>query len=300
MARIKRHVRNVLDTLPYISSLRRQVNEQGFYPAGHYYSPIPSREDVIANLGKARPRSSLAGIELCKESQFALLQQYQKYYEEAPFPLQKRGDCRYYYEQDWFCYADAILLYCFIRHFRPKRIVEVGSGLSALILDTMERFPYGDVEVTFIEPFPDRLLSLLKPEDKNRCRIIEHKVQEVDPRVFESIQSGDLLFIDSSHVVKYGSDVQHLFFEILPNLPKGAYVHFHDIFFPFEYISEWMAEGRYWNEDYFLRAFLSYNETWVIVLFNHYASIEFRSYLQEKMPLCLKRACGSLYLTRIK
>jgi predicted O-methyltransferase YrrM len=293
--------RKILDRSRYVSSLRRQVDEQGLHLAGHYHSPIPAKAEVTANLKKPPTETSLSDVDLRKETQLALLEQYAKYYKEIPFPEEKNEQYRYYFNQEWFSYADAIFLYCFIRHFKPKRIIEVGSGFSsAVMLDTLEHFPYGNVDVTFIEPFPERLLGTLKAKDRQSVRIIENRIQEVDMDLFSSVNAGDLLFIDSSHVLKYGSDLQKIFFEILPKLPVGSFVHFHDIFFPFEYPSQWLAQGRYWNEDYFLRAFLSYNESWAVVFFNHYAGLEFKGHMEEKMPLCLKNIGGSIYVQRTK
>jgi len=188
-----------------------------------------------------------------------------------------------------------------LRHFKPRKIVEVGSGFSsALMLDTLEHHSYGEVDVILIGPFPKRLGSLLKAGDKDRITIIEKRVQDVDSGVFASLNAGDFLFIDSSHVVKLGSDVQKIFFEIIPSLPTGVFLQFHDIFSDFEYPARWLTEGRYWNEAYFLRVFLSYNETWAILFFNNYVGHMFKGYLEEKMPLCLKKVGGSIYLKRTK
>jgi predicted O-methyltransferase YrrM len=298
---MKDSIRKIVDKLPYISKLRRQVDEQGAWLAGHFYSPIPARDDVISNLKKPSATASLPDVNLRHDAQRELLEQYTSYYQQVPFPAEKTSGFRYYFNQDFFGYADAIFLYSFIQHFKPKRIIEIGSGFSsAVMLDTLERFPYGKVDVTFIEPYPARLLGTLKAEDKASVKIIEKKVQEVDPGLFNSLQAGDLLFVDSSHVVKYGSDVQKVFYDVLPKLPVGVFVHFHDIFFPFEYPATWLSDGRYWNENYFLRSFLSYNDSWEIVFFNHYAVIEFKDRLAEKMPLCLKNTGGSIYLKRVK
>jgi hypothetical protein len=106
------------------------------------------------------------------------------------------------------------------------------------------------------------------------------------------------LFIDSSHVLKCGSDVQFLMFEVLPVLAVGVVVHFHDVFESFEYPREWLIEGWYWNEDYALRAFLSYNAAWEISLFGNYAVNSFREFFAANMPLCLKNPGGSLYIRR--
>ena len=294
-------IKTVLHRLPYIRRLHEQVKNQGAFPAGHYHSPIPCSDDVVRYFESREPiHRELPDIELNKESQFQRLQDYQRFYAELPFPEKQSQDFRYYYNQNWFCYADAIFLYSFLRQTRPKRIVEVGSGFSsAVILDTRERFLPQQTEVTFIEPYPDRLISLLKDHDKKSHRIIKAKVQEVPFEILTSLGSGDLLFVDSSHVVKCGSDVLFIVFDVLPKLPSGVFVHFHDIFYPFEYSPETLAEGFYWNEIYFLRAFLAYNREWSIYFFNHYIGSVFEEFIKNTMPLCLKNPGGSLYIQRI-
>ncbi|MBB1127435.1 class I SAM-dependent methyltransferase, partial [Thiospirillum jenense] len=138
------------------------------------------------------------------------------------------------------------------------------------MLDTIDSVFSQRPEITFIEPYPDRLLSLLKDGDREQVRLIDKRIQDVPSEVLLALESGDLLFIDSSHVVKCDSDLHHLMFEILPRLQPGVFVHFHDVFYPFDYPSEWLTNGWYWNENYFLRAFLSYNTEWRIVFFNTY------------------------------
>ncbi len=288
----------LLQKLPYyINRLRRG----GTYPPGHYYSPVPKREEVLAYLNSTNAaETELGDIDLNRQSQFELLTAFQAFYDALPFPEKKNRDCRYYYDQTWFCYADAIFLYSFLRHAKPQRIIEVGSGFSsAVILDTVERCFSHRPDITFIEPDPARLRRLLKPGDDARIRIVEKKVQEAPIETFASLSAGDFLFIDSSHVLKCGSDVQFLMFKVLPRLPAGVFVHFHDVFYPFEYPAEWLLKGRYWNEDYFLRAFLAYNREWEIHFFNTYVAAVFEEFLREKMPLCLKNTGGSLYLRRV-
>lgn len=290
----------LLDRLPYVNSLRNQVRNQGKHPAGHYYSPLPNHDDVLNYIKSPKWNSmEFPDIQLNKELQFKLLQEYYEYYDSLPFPEQKKQDCRYYYAQSWFCYADAIFLYSFLRRFKPRRIVEVGSGFSsAVILDTVEKFFTQQTEIIFIEPYPDRLISVLKPQDEEKIQIVNKKVQDMPINIFTSLRPGDLLFIDSTHVVKCGSDVQFLIFEIIPRLSPGVFVHFHDIFFPFEYPSKWLIQGRYWNEVYFLRAFLAYNSQWKISFFNTYVAFAFKNFLEEKMPLCLKNTGGSIYIQK--
>lgn len=124
-------------------------------------------------------------------------------------------------------------------------------------------------------------------------------MQEIPLDKFKALQSGDLLFIDSSHVVKCNSDLHYLFSKLMHTLADGVIVHFHDVFYPFDYPSEWLMQGRYWNENYFLRAFLSDNRKWDILFFNNYVGMEFDKYIEGKMPLCRKGAGGSLYIRKV-
>ncbi len=297
---MKQLIKTFLNYMPYIRDLRQQVEKQGKFPAGHYYSPIPDNDEVLTYIkSKAPLKMELPGIRLDKEGQLKLLMQFSQCYENLPFPENKKPECRYYYENSFYSYSDAIFLYSFLTTNKPKRIIEIGSGFSsAVILDTVERVYSSRPEITFIEPYPDRLKNLLRSEDKNHIRIIEKKIQDASPGLFSSLEAGDLLFIDSSHVVKCGSDLHLLFFDILPLLPDGVFVHFHDVFYPFDYPSDWLKEGRYWNENYFLRAFLSYNYEWKIYFFNTYVALAFNDFIEKKMPLCARNTGGSLYIQK--
>jgi hypothetical protein len=279
--------------------LRKIAADAGTYPPGHFYSPIPARDEVNASL-QIRDRT-LSDVDLNKEEQFKRLQEFHKFYGDLPFTHEPSQITRYYYNQTIFCFADAIFLYSFLRQNRPRRIIEVGSGFSsAVILDTIERFFDKPPDFTMIEPYPLTLKRILRPADRDKVRLIENKVQNVPLQTFSDLHAGDLLFIDSSHVVKCGSDVQFLLFEVLPRIEPGVFVHFHDVFDGFEYPENWLEQGWYWNEVYFLRAFLAYNSAWEISFFNNYACKVFKDFLAEKMPLCLRNPGGSLYLRRNK
>ena len=297
---MKQLIKTFIKRLPFIKNLSEQVRKQGAYPAGHYYSPIPEEEDVLRYVKSRKlPNSELLGIKLNEKIQNELLNEYIGFYKDIPFPEKAKPGYRYYYDNGWFSYSDAIFLHCFLRKYTPKRIIEIGSGFSsAVMLDTIDSVFSQRPEVTFIEPYPDRLISLFKDGDREQVRLIDKKIQEVPSEVLLALESGDLLFIDSSHVVKCDSDLHHLIFEILPCLQPGVFVHFHDVFYPFDYPSEWLMEGRYWNENYFLRAFLSYNSEWRIVFFNTYMHHMFGDSIKEKMPLCAKNPGGSLYIQR--
>ena len=311
-------LQRLLDGIPYVGRLRQRLRElsetlavsrhavttaEGEYPAGHFYSPIPSQLQVAAYVDTTakHPNRAAQEVDLNIAGHSALAEEFARYYGEVSFPEEKQAGYRFYFKQTMLIHPDAILLYCFLRHFRPGRIIEVGSGFSsAVMLDTAERWLVPPAQLTCIDPYPERLTRLLKPDDESRCLIIPERLQSVPLKTFDDLGPGDLLFIDSSHVVSAGSDVQHIFTEILPRLRTGVFVHFHDVVYPFEYPADWLLHGRYWNEAYFLRAFLAYNSQWEITWFNSYAQNEFRSFLDEKMPLCLKGTGGSIYIKRVK
>ena len=229
------------------------------FPAGHFYSPVPSDEDVAAALRKRPADLEASGIDLHLPEQKQLLEQFAEMYPSIPFQEQGAPGFRYRYDNDSYAHGDAIMLHLMIRWLKPQRIIEVGSGNSSCVtLDTNEHFFNNRIRCTFIEPYPTFLQSLLKPSDQ--IDLLPARLQEVDLSVFDALEAGDILFIDSTHVSKLNSDVNRLFFEILPRLKPGVFVHIHDIFPGFEYPEHWLREGRAWNEQYLLRAFLQYND----------------------------------------
>ncbi len=169
---------------------------------------------------------------------------------------------------------------------------------SAVMLDTREKMAE-TAELTFIEPYPDRLNGLLKTTDKKAVQLIPKKVQFVSEIIFSQLASNDILLIDSSHVAKSGSDVIHLLFEVVPKLAVGTIIHIHDIFFPFEYPLQWIEAGRAWNEAHFLRAFLMNNPNYEIILFNNYIVNEEKEWFSENMPSCVNNAGGSIWIRKI-
>ncbi len=297
---MKKLIKYFLNQTWYMKNLYEKIDQQGFFNAGHYYSPIPHKEDIkLPDIKNNNLRPHLPDIKLNRENQKNILNDYLKFYTDIPFPENKKEKYRYYYNNDYFSYSDAIFLFSFLLKNKPKKIIEIGSGFSsAVILDTIEYFFPKHPNITFIEPNPERLNNLIFQKDRNNCRFIDKKLQETSIDIFSQLNAGDLLFIDSSHVIKYGSDLQTLFFNILPFLPEGVFVHFHDIFYPFEYPHEWLKKGIYWNEIYFLRAFLSYNNNWDIYFFNTYVIDEFKDIISKNMPQCLKNKGGSLYIQK--
>jgi hypothetical protein len=270
-----------------------------FAPPGHFYSPIPSAEDIEA-LGRRETRiDPLPGIDLNEEGQLAFLEELAKFYPSMPFTGEGSPGLRYRFENPFYSYADAIFLYSMLRHLRPRRLIEVGSGYtSALTLDTNDRFLDGQIECCFIEPHPDQLSSLMTDRDRLRCNVIQSRLQDVDLGLFDVLEAGDVLFIDSTHVSKVNSDVNRIFFEILPRLRVGTMVHIHDVFPGFEYSLDWLREGRAWNEQYLLRAFLQFNTSFRIRLFGRYMVLRHADWFQTHMPLCLRNPGGAFWMER--
>ena len=272
------------------------------FPAGHFYSPLPDIKQVVAQRERLFNRSvtECPGVDVRAGKQLAVLDELAKFYDEIPFSDTPSADGRYYYENPFFKHGDAIVLFGMLRRLKPKRVIEVGSGFSsAVMLDTNDKFLAGEIQFRFIEPYPQRLLGLLSEADRRRHRIVQEPVQAVPLEDFAALEANDVLFIDSSHVVKIGSDVRHLVWEVLPRLRAGVVVHFHDIMWPFEYPQEWVLGGNGWNEAYFLRTFLQYNEVFQIEYFNSYVAMVHERELRERMPLCLQNPGGGLWLRKM-
>jgi len=298
--------------MPYVRGLHKDVVElreernafqrNSYFPAGHYYSPIVSIDDMKARedfIWSSREIDGITGIDLRQTQQLGLLSQLAAYYEEMPFKGEKQIDLRYYFANPAYTYTDGCVLYAFIRHLKPKKIIEVGSGFSsALMLDTNELFFENSIDLTFIEPYPELLHSLLSETDKSRVTIIDKIVQSVPLVAFESLFAGDILFIDSTHIAKTGSDVNYILFEILPHLKAGVFIHFHDIFYPFEYPKDWVLKGWNWNEDYILKAFLMYNEKFEIRLFSDYLHKHHKAAFSN-MPLTYKNWGGAFWIEKL-
>lgn len=301
---LKQKLKSILNKLPYVRSLYHEnmtFKKYLLFPPGHFHSTIISVDDVKKRQDKIWSNENIDGIDaidLHSEEQKKLVQLFEQYYNEIPFTEIKSNKTRYYFENGLYSYTDAIFLYSMIRHFKPKQIIEIGSGFSSsVMLDTNEYFLNSSMNLTFIEPYTDRLKSLLKNNDENTTTIIEKDVQEVNIETFEKLNPGDFLFVDSTHVVKTGSDVNYIIFEILPKLKSGVIIHFHDIFYPFEYPKDWVFMGRNWNEDYFLKAFLMYNKDFEIMLFSHYLHNQHKEVFNN-MPLCHKNQGGNLWLMK--
>lgn len=281
------------------ASLEEARRSTGRWPPGHFYSPIPSESDVRVGLAKAHDRLEFGGIDMRDNAQRALLEQLALEYPRVNFPVNRDPAFRFYMGNASYGHYDAVLFSCMVLHFKPARIIEVGSGMSsALMLDLNERFFDGRIALTMIEPHPDQLFANMRPGDMERTTVIEHKVQDAPLELFRGLRANDILFIDSSHISKIGSDVNHLYFEVLPLLAPGVLVHIHDITGNLEYPEEWYAEGRAWNEVYLLRAFLMHNSAFEVLVLSPRMRGLNMEFITRHMPLCLTGGGGQMWLRR--
>jgi hypothetical protein len=284
-------------------SLERELHELharlGWLP-GHFYSPIPSPDEVRRRADQifATP-IELPGIDLEVPQQLELLSALRPYIVDGPFQDPPRPGLRYRLDNPNFGLAEAAILSAMLRYLRPRRIVEIGSGYSsAVILDTNDLALGSAVNCTFIDPFPDLLRSLLRAGDPETVDILPLPVQDVDIGLFASLEAGDVVFVDSSHVVKVGSDVNHIVFEVLPALAAGVHIHFHDVRYPFEYPYDWLEVGRAWNEAYLLRAFLQFNRAFRVVLYPSYLALHHTEAMAGEMPTFMRNPGSSLWIVR--
>ena len=265
---------------PQFRDFFQNWERHGFHvtPA-RFNQPIPDTQSLPETLW-SRP-SELVGIQMNEAAQLNLLESFSKFRDEyQQFPTGKTQEHnRFYLGNGLFDGVDALVAYCMIRHFQPRLIIEVGSGFSSLVLgQAVEKNKNSGL--ICIEPFPREFLREGFPGLQS---LIEKKVQDIDLEFFSQLGSGDILFIDSSHTVKIGSDVNYLFLEVLPRLNPGVIVHVHDIFLPFEYRRDWVLdEFRFWTEQYLLQAFLTFNSEFEVLLANYYLS----HYHQEHLRSC--------------
>ncbi len=270
-----------------------------------YYSPVVNPFDErVRRILDQQPTSELPRSDDLQIDERVLLNAFEylsSTYREIPFQDEPSVQFRYYYQNPAFSYGDAISLFGMILTHRPKRIIEVGSGFSScLMMDVNDHFFNGEVDLHFIDPYPQTIERLLRESDERyRSRVIRQPLQDVSLDFFTSLEANDILFIDSSHVTKVGSDVNDYLFRILPALMSGVLVQIHDIPYPFEYPLEWVLDHqKAWNEVYLIHAFLQYNSAFRIEYFNHFMYRHYRPLLAEKMPLCLNNCGASRWLKK--
>lgn len=242
----------------------------------HFYLPLPDDTDQLDEFW-SQP-SAMVGIDPNEPMATEVMENIcPKYLPEfrARFPIDgPLNPPGFYLINGGYMAVDAHVYYCLIRHFKPRRIVEIGNGNSTLLAiaacDRNVEETGWRTNLTSIDPYP---WPLFKDGYPGLDEVMVKRVQDVPVEFFEQLEGGDMLFIDSSHVIRSGNDVHYEFLEILPRLKPGVLVHVHDISLPRPYPKVYFDNHLYWNEQYLLQAFLAFNHQFEVVWPGNYMMI---------------------------
>jgi hypothetical protein len=271
----------------------------GVFPIrNHYYEPLFDENEIKYPLSNDR---DLPGISWNIDEQLQILDNFLFHAELLNNSTRNNNNLDFYFNNGAFESGDAEYWYNFIRFKKPKRIYEIGGGFSTrlgikAIAKNKEENPEYYCEYICIEPFE---MPWLEQTGVTVCR---NKVENVGKEFFSELGDGDILFIDSSHIIRPQGDVLFEYLELLPSLKRGVIVHIHDIFSPKDYLEEWiMKEVKFWNEQYLLEAFLTSNRQWKIIGALNYLHHNHYDKLKEKSPYLTKdREPGSFYIQKIE
>jgi predicted O-methyltransferase YrrM len=284
-----------------------QYLRRGVLPVAlHYYQPVFDPDSVPASVWERR--HDMPGVDFRPDAQLELLTELGRFGAEATWP--KSADpahpTRYHWDNGSFSYSSGCLLYAMVRHHDPKRVVEIGAGMSTLLLaETLaanEREHGGRRELVTVDPYPTPAVQALPDE---RRRLVPEDVQGMPIEELTALGEGDLLFIDSSHVVRTGGDVNYLYLDVLPRVPPGVVVHVHDIQLPYEYARSYSAQTEaprlFWTEQYLLQAFLALNPHFSVLLAGHWCQRDHGEAFRAAFPgfdPALHRPTTSFYMQR--
>lgn len=247
---------------PAEKAVRRALKLAGYdLVLRHFYSPIPVVEELPQRLWDGP--SETPGVDLRLAEALALLCG-----PLAPYLSEFDGAVSLRHRS--YGPVDAEILYAMVRHHKPARVYELGSGTSSHMIHAAALLNGGEnapLEHTIFDPFPFQASPMGDVPD-----VIAHAIRSEDlaPEQFVALQEGDILFVDTTHTVRTGGDVVHIFLQILPRLAQGVIVHVHDIFLPYEYPRDWVVDRRRaWAEQYLLQAFLAFNTTFEVLMPNY-------------------------------
>jgi predicted O-methyltransferase YrrM len=258
--------------------------KQAFAP-GHFYSPIVDAEALHSRRDVLWPASApkIIGIDFKEANQRIFVESDMKRARASFDYTDAEGDPdRYHLNNGLFGGHDALALVAMLQKYRPKRIIEIGSGYSSLLIaNELARDPRHGTEFLCVDPFPRPFIRELQKNSGAIPRLHAEKVEELPVSFFSGLAANDVLFIDSSHVAKTGSDVNFLFLEVLPRLAPGVVIHIHDIFLPRDYPADWVLDlGFCWNEQYLLRALLMHSTAFEVLFGSAYAELAFPDLLR--------------------
>ena len=283
-----------------VSELDPVLMKAGLYPLlDTYYNPMVNpKKHLYKSLREDR---LLPGINFNIDEQIALCKQFNYNKELLKFPLEKNKEAEFHYNNGSFNSGDAEYFYNTIRYFKPKQIIEIGSGSSTLMaINAIKANRKEDTNYQCkhlcIEPYEQPFLETLNVE------LIRKRVELLDHSTFAELNENDILFIDSSHIIRPQGDVLFEYLEILPQLSSGVIVHIHDIFTPKDYLNEWVYNHVLWNEQYLLEAFISLNKEYKIIGALNYLSHNHKKVLEDVCPILASqdnREPGSFWIQKI-
>ena len=282
--------------------------EKGFLPVPvNFYSPIPDLID-LEKRGVWETRSKMEGIDFREEQQLTLLSLLgREYSSECAWPLLPTEDpFEFYIQNPSFSFGCAASTHCIIRHFRPERVIEIGSGMSSLVIAKaigLNRARDGRPgRHIIVDPYPGETIRTLEPTKEE---LVQERVEVLPIQWFDQLQPNDVLFIDSGHCVRIGGDVNFLFLDVLPRLQQGVIVHVHDIGLPYEYPKAYATNEvfrQFWTEQYLLQAFLCFNPQFEVLLAMNYLMTDhleiFRQSFPHYDPHIHRFNSGSLWMRR--
>jgi hypothetical protein len=285
-----------------------QVGEYDIVPHGrydlvprNYYSPVPDLTLLPDDIWERRNR--LAGVELNVDAAIVLIEgELAPYLAEFDFaPTGPRPPGEFFLDNTNYGAVDAELLYAMVRARKPRRVVELGSGMTTLLIGVAARRNAADgvaTEHLVYDPYPRA--QILGEEPPPPTRFEPKSATEVPLADFARLEAGDVLFVDTTHTVKLGSDVNYVVLDVLPTLVPGVIVHFHDIFLPWEYPREWFESMDYfWAEQYLIQAFLAFNEDFEVLVPANAVAVEHPERLAQAVPSFVPgRRPGALWLRR--
>lgn len=270
----------------YMPLTRKVLRFVGVFPLRqHFYEPVVFKEDLRRPLSQERV---IPGLDLNAQGQLDLLREFTFAEELRQFPL--KGDAKatrpdFFYQNGVYEGADAGFFYSMLRRFKPRRLFEIGSGYSTLMARNAlkrnkEEDPNYACRHVCIEPYGKPWLEEIGAE------IVRSRVELCDPKLFDELESGDILFVDSSHVIRPQGDVLYEVLEVFGRLKPGVFIHVHDVFTPRDYIEEWvLRDQRLWTEQYVLEAFLAFNDRFKIIGAVNYLHHNYRNELLAACPV---------------
>jgi predicted O-methyltransferase YrrM len=261
----------------------------------HFYSSLPNTSELKQTMWDAP--SQLMGVDqnIAEQIQFLKLSRTGGWLDEYHELPVDSGSPAQYSRGFGFGEADGAILYSMIRHHRPKRMIEIGAGASTLLSSIALKRNNREYQLTAVDPYPPNYLL-----DRSDITVIQKKVEDLSFELFDDLDAGDILFINSSHTVRIGGDVLHEILDILPRLKKGVIIHIHDIFLPYHYPKSWiMDQHSSWTEQYLVQAFLSFNSAFKVLWGFCMASHAEPALVSELYSTDLPLDGGSLWIEKV-